>query len=340
VSQPAPDELERFVVNVLRAAIRRDPEPGDVAVWVKRLKEGLTPYAMVEMVSATPEAQAFASAAPLKFPPGHFYSPVTDPVQAQAHLDGLRAMRRPLPGVRIDGDAMVALWRSLAHDYLAEQPFPDEQETGRRYWFRNPAFSYGDGAMLHCMLRRFQPKRIVEVGSGYSSACALETVERFLPEDTSLTFVEPYPQLLEDLLAAEPPRRKVEILPIPVQQAPLELFTQLEANDVLFIDSTHVLKTGSDVAFELFEVLPRLAPGVLVHIHDIGWPFEYSRKWVVEENRSWNEAYALRAFLTFNRRFDILFFNDYMRRAHSDEIERAAPWFLANCGASIWLQRR
>jgi predicted O-methyltransferase YrrM len=293
---------------------------------------------MVAELSRGKSRRDFVEAAPLAFPPGHFYSPVTDPALVEAHLARARP-NRPTPGLRIDLDAMTELWRSFA-PWLDPQPFPDEQEPGRRYWFRNPAYSYGDGAVLHCMLRKFQPRRIVEVGSGYSSLCSLETAERFLPEATSLAFVEPRPELLRGLIGEAEPRRTIEILPIPVQEAPLELFEQLEANDVLFIDSTHVLKTGSDVAFELFEVLPRLKPGVLVHFHDIGWPFEYSRRWAVEQNRSWNEAYGLRAFLTFNRRFEIIFFNDCFRRARRQEVERTAPWVLTNAGASIWLQRR
>jgi predicted O-methyltransferase YrrM len=264
---------------------------------------------------------------------------VTDPATLEAYFAQLNPKTRPTPGLRIDEQAMLALWRSF-QPYLETQPFPEEKTAGHRYWFNNPAFGHGDGTVLHCMMRRFQPRRMVEVGSGYSSACMLETAETFLADDASLTFIDPRPELLEGLLSAEPPRRKVEILPIPVQQAPLDLFTALQANDLLFIDSTHVLKTGSDVAFELFEVLPRLNPGVLVHIHDIGWPFEYSRKWAVEENRSWNEAYGLRAFLTFNDAFDILFFNDYFRRKQAPALQRIAPWVPANSGGSIWLQRR
>lgn len=337
-SGPTRAELEGFVRYVLRAPASREPAPEEVEAWIGRLEKGLSPFAMVAELSRGRSRRNFVEAAPLAFPPGHFYSPVTDPALVEAHLARVRP-GRPTPGLRIDPDAMTELWRSFA-PWLDPKPFPDEKQAGRRYWFQNPAFGPGDGAVLHCMLRKFQPRRIVEVGSGYSSLCTLETAERFLPETTTLTFIEPRPELLNDLLAEAEPKREVEILPIPVQEAPLSVFEALEANDVLFIDSTHVLKTGSDVVFELFEVLPRLKSGVLVHFHDIGWPFEYTRRWAVDQNRSWNEAYGLRAFLTFNRSFDIVFFNDYFRRVRREEVERVAPWVLSNAGASIWLQRR
>lgn len=339
MSEESAAERDAFVRFVLRAGSGRVLDEADVATWSKRLEKGLSPYEMVASLAAIPKRAEFLQGAPLAFPAGHFYSAITDPVLVAAHLERVKPNGAPMPGVRVNGAAMLELWQSF-EAYLERQPYPDEREEGTRYWFRNPAFSYGDGTVLHCMLRRFQPRRIVEVGSGYSSACALDTAERFLPQDTSLTFIEPHPRLLNELLVGEPPRREVEILPVPVQDAPLELFTELQAGDVLFIDSTHVLKTGSDVAFELFEILPRLQSGVLVHFHDIGWPFEYSRKWAVDENRSWNEIYALRAFLTFNKAFDIVFFNDFFRRVHRAEVERVAPWFLNNGGASIWLQRR
>jgi hypothetical protein len=120
---------------------------------------------------------------------------------------------------------------------------------------------------------------------------------------------------------------------------PVELFQQLQCGDFLFIDSTHIVRTGSDVCFELFEILPRLAPGVIVHFHDIFWPFEYSRDWVVDENRSWNELYALRAFLTDNRNWGIMFFNDYFAKLERPLIENTFPTFLRNAGGALWMQR-
>jgi hypothetical protein len=121
---------------------------------------------------------------------------------------------------------------------------------------------------------------------------------------------------------------------------PPSTFDDLSAGDILFIDSTHIVKTGSDVCCELFEILPRLPAGVLVHFHDIFWPFEYGEDWVLNENRSWNEIYALRAFLTYNSQFEIIFFNDFFRQFRRDLIAQTYPKFLNNTGGAIWLRRR
>jgi hypothetical protein len=107
---------------------------------------------------------------------------------------------------------------------------------------------------------------------------------------------------------------------------------------VLFIDSTHVSKAGSDVNHELFEILPRLKPGVLVHFHDVFWPFEYPEAWTFESRRSWNEIYLLRAFLSGNREYEIVFFNDYFRARHGDAAA-AVPKFAQNPGGGLWLRK-
>jgi Methyltransferase domain len=169
-------------------------------------------------------------------------------------------------------------------------------------------------------------------------ACAVDTVEQYLHNDCELTFIDPHPELLLELIGDAATR--VRVVRAPVQQVPLETFDALQAGDILFIDSTHVMRTGSDVCFELFEVLPRLSQGVLVHFHDMFWPFEYPRAWAVDENRSWNELYAVRAFLTNNDTWRIVLFNDYLTRLERPMIEVTYPQFLRNSGGALWLMRR
>jgi hypothetical protein len=182
-----------------------------------------------------------------------------------------------------------------------------------------------------------QPKRIVEVGSGFSSCVILDTAELFLDGKVECTFVEPYPERLLSLLRLED-RGRVQILVKRVQDVGLESFLALERNDILFIDSSHVAKIGNDVNYLLGEVLPRLRPGVYVHVHDIFYPFEYPESWI-REGRSWNEAYILRAFLAFNLAFEIVLFNTFLERFHRGIFEREMPLCLRNEGGSIWLQR-
>ncbi|MGE0333607.1 MAG: class I SAM-dependent methyltransferase, partial [Ramlibacter sp.] len=221
---------------------------------------------------------------------------------------------------------------------LKDIPFPVHKTPGFRYYFDNPAFGYADGSILHAMLREYRPKRLIEVGSGYSSACSIDTIDRYLKGQVDVTFVEPYPALLLELIG-EDRARQCTIHPTKVQNTDVSLYASLEAGDFLFIDSTHVMKTGSDVCYELFNILPALKAGVYVHLHDVFWPFEYPESWVMGDNRSWNEIYGLQAFLMYNDAFRIEFFNDYFVRNHADVVHRDYPAMFGNSGGSIWLKK-
>jgi hypothetical protein len=281
---------------------------------------------------------ASTTAPTLYVPPGHFFSPIVDPAEADRHISQLEANPIPLflDGIKIDGEQMIEKWNNLL-PFLEKIPFSQFKVSGFRYAFENPSYSWGDGSVLYAMLRSHQPQRVIEVGSGWSSACALDTADRYFKNECEFTFVDPYPQLLNSLIGKL--AKNVRIIEMPIQQVPLSAFETLEAEDILFIDSTHVLRTGSDVCFELFEVLPRLASGVLVHFHDIFWPFEYPRLWAVNENRSWNELYAIRAFLTNNDDWRVVFFNDYFAKTERKLITASYPDFLKNSGGALWLQR-
>jgi hypothetical protein len=133
--------------------------------------------------------------------------------------------------------------------------------------------------------------------------------------------------------------KRVSIIETPVQEVDLRTFDPLEENDILFIDSTHVMKTGSDVNFELFEVLPRIKKGVLIHFHDIQYPFEYPDEWVYNRKYSWNEIYALRAFLMYNERFRVEFFNSLFIGRNRELVRATYEPMLKNPGASLWLRK-
>ncbi|SCX59346.1 class I SAM-dependent methyltransferase [Variovorax sp. EL159] len=279
------------------------------------------------------------SNAPLFVPPGHHYSPIVNTAHARAHFARLAATAVPckLPGIATDVAAMRRLWSELL-PYFQAMPFTHERRPGMRFAFDNPSFSWADASVLHAMLRLLRPRTYIEIGCGWSSACALDTIELNLDAQCEVILIDPFPELAHELLGAS--QAPLTVLGCPVQEVPLELFALLEAGDILFIDSTHVLRTGSDVCFELFELLPRLAPGVVVHVHDVFWPFEYPEAWAVDENRSWNELYALRALLTNNHEWEILFFNDYFARHERALVQATYPAFLRNTGGSLWLRRR
>ena len=220
--------------------------------------------------------------------------------------------------------------------YYKDLPFDDKKSDNKRYHFNNGMYDYTDAIMLYSFIRHFSPKNIIEIGSGFSSAVMLDTKEIFNME-TALIFVEPYPELLYSLFK-EKDNKNNKVLDTKVQHVPIEEFKKLNKNDILFIDSSHVSKTGSDVNYELFKILPNLNSGVIIHIHDIFYPFEYPKSWV-EEGRNWNENYLLRAFLSFNDSFEILLFSDYMHK-HYKEAFKNMPLTYKNTGGNLWLIKK
>lgn len=268
-------------------------------------------------------------------PPGHFYSPIPRMDEIETDADRIWAFPDHVPGI----DHRPAEQR-LRIERIAEaldgDDLPDEPTLGRRYHARNVAYGIGDATMLHGTLRLHRPRRIVEIGSGHSSALILDTMERHLP-DTTVTFVEPYTELLRSLMRPGDEHR-CEILETRAQELDVGLVRHLQPDDVLFIDSTHVVRTGSDVCRIVLELLPEVAPGVVVHIHDMFWPFELPRHWV-EEGRQWGECYLVRAFLTDNPCWEILLMNDWVGVRERELLQRVLPRFLGNPGGSLWLRR-
>ncbi len=186
------------------------------------------------------------------------------------------------------------------------------------------------------MLTTLRPKRVVEVGSGFSSAIALDVRDQELP-NLELTFIEPHPSRLLKVLK-ESDNRSATIHRNAIQDVPVELFDVLNKDDILFIDSTHVSKSGSDVNWLFFRVLPRLKPGVIVHIHDIFFPFEYIDSWLTQR-RSWNESYLLLSFLSYNDAFQIMFFNSWIWQKRPEVVRRYLPEGTNDEPGSIWLRR-
>jgi predicted O-methyltransferase YrrM len=270
-------------------------------------------------------------------PPGHFSSPLPD-IQL---VDRRKATLFDksitcIPGIETNVDDQLGLLDEFSR-YYAEMPFKNEKSSALRYYFRNTYFCHGDAIILYSMLRRFRPRRIIEVGCGFSSAVILDTNDLFFSRRIALTFVEPHPERLFSFLSDEDIKQH-EVLVDAVQDVQLERFSDLEVNDILFIDSSHVAKVGSDVVHLLTNVLPRLNKGVIVHFHDVFWPFEYPEEWI-RGGRAWNESYVLKAFLQFNAKFKILFFNSYLATHHRAAVEQKLPLFVKNTGGSLWLEK-
>lgn len=270
-------------------------------------------------------------------PPGHFYSPIPSPKEIEKHADRLfdRSLRE-IPGVDLRIDDQLALVDEFASFY-DEQPFTARPEEGRRFGLRNGFFEYSDAFFLYGMMRKAKPRRIVEIGSGNSSVCMLDVNELFFENRIELTFVEPYAQSLKSKLKPGDEER-VTIVERPLETVPVDLFASLEANDILFVDCSHVVKAGSDAQYLFAEILPRVKPGVYVHVHDIFYPFEYPQEWLAE-GRYWNEAYVLRSFLQFNDVFRIVAWVHFLWERFPERLFAAMPLCKENCGGSFWMVR-
>jgi predicted O-methyltransferase YrrM len=271
--------------------------------------------------------------------PNHFYSVIPD---TQVLPDSLWTTESELPGIDMRGEAQLAFLAEAVDkfgDELNSMPLEREDAGPGHYYVNNAAFESVDVHALHSMVRMYKPSRIVEIGSGWSTLVSLAALDLNKAEGSAgrLTAIEPYPHgFVKDAVNAHP---DAELVDEQVQGVPLETFLSLGENDILFIDSSHVLKIGSDVQYEFLEVL---RPGVLVHVHDIFLPGEYPKDWVYgEEHRFWNEQYLLQAFLTDNARVEVAWASNWMHRRHPDELEKALDSYdrTTRFPGSFWFRR-
>lgn len=202
------------------------------------------------------------------------------------------------------------------------------------FHLKNGSFEGTDAMVLYCMVRHFRPNLIIEIGSGFSTRVSAKAALQ--NGNTRLISIEPYP----DSVVAEGFPGLTTLIQNNVQEMGLEFFAQLNAGDMLFIDSTHVVKVGGDVNFLLLEVLPRLKPGVLVHLHDIFLPQESPKRWMLEDHLFYTEQYLLQAFLTYNSEFEILFANNYMGLKYPEEMKGMFPNSQWIGGGSFWMRRK
>ncbi len=217
----------------------------------------------------------------------------------------------------------------------------ENQVVGKLYWYNNPMFGFSDAFTLYGIFKSHKPARVIEIGSGFSSALMLDLSREFLPH-TRFTFIDPYSTTIGNVLARNPDGH-YELIREQAQNLDLSVFHQLGENDVLFIDTSHVVKIGSDLSSIFFEILPALKPGVLVHIHDIYYPWEYPIEMVME-GRTYNEVYFVRAFLQFNDAFEIIYNTSQMEREHPDYFRDRMPGYFKESGQSggqsLWLRKK
>ena len=271
------------------------------------------------------------------FPAGHYYSPIPARADVSEAIENNR-YSRSLHGIRMRHEAQLSLLNELA-EYYADVPY--NFRSGRadeRYYYDQEFFGYTDAIVLFCMIQKYQFKNIIEVGSGFSSAAILDAYQASGISDFQLTLIEPYPDRVKSLIGTKCVQ-SVELVESAVQECQLDLFETLDAGDMLFIDSSHVVKFQSDLHYLIFHVLPVLKPGVLVHFHDVFFPFEYPDHWLLD-GRYWNECYFLQAFLTNNDQWEIELFNDYLNTTQGDVLTRLMPLCHNNHGGSIYIRKQ
>lgn len=268
---------------------------------------------------------------------GHYHSPL--PKIADVKRREKEIFHNPpteLPGINLNLTRQLALLEQLIPHY-PEFPWRAQRQARLRYYLDNPWYAHTDAIILFCLLRQVQPKRIIEAGSGFSTAVILDTNDQFFQGNITCTCIDPHPERLRMLLKpGDEPR--LTVLTRNLQDVDPKIFDQLTAGDMLVIDSSHVSKIGSDVNHIFFNILPRLRPGVWIHFHDIFYPFEYPREWMYE-GRAWNEAYLLRAFLQYNAAFSIVFFIPLLMQRYPEKIRRSMPLCGNNPGGSIWIKK-
>jgi hypothetical protein len=272
-------------------------------------------------------------------PSGHFYSPVLDRAEVAASESRLWPAQPRLPaGIDFNDASHRQLLEVEFPRYIADFDYAESNAASDvgRYSTNNPQFGWLDAKTLFVLLRAWRPARVIEVGSGHSSLLMADVNKRFLGGNTRITCIEPYPEpFLQD-----PGCGIDRLVQAKVQDVPLREFDALAAGDVLFIDSSHVSKAGSDVNHLFFEVLPRLASGVRIHIHDVFLPFEYPRSWLLQ-GRSWNEQYLLQALLMHSTAFAVVFGSSYCAWKFPELMRNTLVGTEAAAGGcSLWIEKR
>ena len=250
--------------------------------------------------------------------PIHYYEPLPDfraitPEQIQR--------RRSYSAIDFRWDDQLHLLREL-EPHAAELT---EVEVTNDY------FSGLDAIVYYSLIRHLKPRRIIEIGGGYSTRIASQALAA--NQNGKLTCIEPYP---EHRLNGS--QFGVELITKRVEEIDVSFFSCLEANDILFIDSSHTVKFGSDVCYEFLEVLPVLQPGVWVHVHDIFFPHDYPAEWILKRRLALNEQYLLEAFFSFNREFQVALANHWLMLDHATAVNEL--WTGNTASSSFWFYRR
>jgi len=248
----------------------------------------------------------------------HYYHPLINP-----NKHNLKSLRdeRIIGGLDLNINKQKEI--ILSFNYVDELlKFPPKKSNGNEYYYHNDSFGSGDSEYLYNIIRKFKPNRIIEVGSGFSTKMMLNSINKNKDEDSNynceLTCIEPFEYKQIEGLPITLLKEKVESLDI-------KIFKELKNNDILFIDSSHIIRPQGDVLFEIQQILPELNPGVLIHFHDIFTPRDYLDEWIYKEHLLWNEQYFLETFLSFNDRFEVIGSLNYLKHNYWELLSSKCP---------------
>lgn len=260
----------------------------------------------------------------------HYYEPMIDYRKLPTTM--------PKNHLRFDGPTQLKFIEDFdfGKELLA---FSMNEVSRNKFHYHNGSFESGDAELYYSIIRRYKPRKILEVGSGFSTLMALEAIEKTKGNDSKydceMTCIEPYEmQFLESL--------NIKLIRQRVEQVDSAVFRELEKGDILFIDSSHIIRPGGDVNFLILETLSELRSGVLIHFHDIFTPYHYPREWLKDEFRLWNEQYLLEAFMAHNHSFEIAFSFGYMLQHHRDLLTEKFPVLKTEprrVPGSLWLRK-
>lgn len=251
----------------------------------------------------------------------HYYEPFFNP----GHLRMSLRQDRTLPGINLNDKEQLEILEKFNFNEELKK-IPVEKTNNLEFYYDNPSIGFGDAEYLYNIIRLFKPKKIIEIGSGYSTLMAINAIRQNKKEEQNYfcehTCIEPYEMDWLEKVEAKVIRKKVEHID-------KQIFCDLEANDILFVDSSHIIRPQGDVLFEYLEILPILKRGVLVHIHDIFTPKDYLDEWVLEDMKLWNEQYLVEAFMTFNNEYRIIGALNYLKHHYFKDLSAKCP-ILAN----------
>lgn len=248
----------------------------------------------------------------------HYYEPQFD----NRNLNFSNSSNRSLPGINWNIEGQLSFLSFLKFSEEVMRMPHEKRFEGSEFYLNNGSFESGDAEYWYQIIRYIKPRKIIEVGSGNSTKIAMQAIKKNVEDDSSYRCkhmcIEPYEQTWLEGSAVELYRKKVE-------EIDTEFFLQLESGDLLFIDSSHIIRPDGDILKEQLEIFPSLKSGVIVHIHDIFSPKNYLRKWLLEDVKFWNEQYLLEAFLTHNNDWTVLGALNYLHHNHYLELKKVAP---------------